>query len=50
MCKPSIHMGKGDSDISMGGFMVKLVGMTKGSDNGLLFAMSSQQRPPRPQR
>jgi hypothetical protein len=50
MRKPSIHMGKGDFDISMGGFMVKLVGMTNGSDNGVLFAMSSQQRPPRPQR
>lgn len=45
--KPAVHMGKGDTDVQMGPFTVKLNG-PDGPDTGLLAAMSSQQRPPRP--
>jgi hypothetical protein len=47
MHKPSVHIGKGGFDLQIGPFTVKLSG-PDGPDKGLLFAMSSQQRPARP--
>ncbi len=47
VCKPSVHIGRADSEIRMGPFSIRQEGAA-GPEHGLLAATSSQQRPPRP--